>query len=848
MSKSSQRDLPVYAALTIPTVTSFPSLKTLQVSADGQVCFVTKNSAFILTPDHGINFDTSSTVGSLPSGGKDREDPRLAALGLGWFKTMIQHDKITPTRWPEYSQAWGAVSLGSIDLSLSSVAISPSGLGSNGGCVYATLSSNMDVNLWKAGKNYLKGEWSLASRLFSTQVSNVTQTLFAHSAPRDEDKFDIASVLKAQTVCELFPGGLEWTPQADFGISPTPCVDGSLLVLGNRAGSLTFLRYRPGADPQHVQTLPVANKWITQLSFSGWETTVLGTCGGYLAYGVSDGSIGLVRITQTLQEDRDGFLFTPSYDIVITFERGPDLVQEESQCSFAINSLRWIHVPGRNPILVHSNPGRINLWSPPSPVHWAGTRTLFLQTQKTSIDSSAFHPVSGLTYIPKHDRLIVTLLDGSFHVIKNFSFDPAWATRGATDNGGPYEEQLTSEALSGVSRAVFVKTEKEGVDSGDMLRINSAVGYDGDKCFMWVYESARPSDFSYKHDAKHSSMLVVAQMWDDEDDELILGRLVEVLALSKPASACSPFQLLRPFLFHLRNPARLDRLHSRFLEIVHLPEGVQAEDHSTKIIVPHSTLTAVDDGIRAKFRLSLATHLYGWDELFRLRMRLCLGDFAWKHAVNEERRAECGVVAQGLLNAISHRVLRTIVRHLVAAVSLLTAVSDVPFVSRMIVQSLLPGCPADLSEEGRHLSALIQPLMEGRPGILVPAGVQTPSMPSDEIVTKLNETCPACGVEVPLQDITTAVCANGHRWGAYCNILWMSGWLTTCHSIARCSVTTFILSTPWVRTCVGCCRKAFLPPSGERELPEIAKGWVVEELLEAVKKCLFCNSAFVSIL
>ena len=43
-----------------------------------------------------------------------------------------------------------------------------------------------------------------------------------------------------------------------------------------------------------------------------------------------------------------------------------------------------------------------------------------------------------------------------------------------------------------------------------------------------------------------------------------------------------------------------------------------------------------------------------------------------KHAVNEERRAECGVVAQGLLNAISHRVLRTIVRHLVAAVSLLT--------------------------------------------------------------------------------------------------------------------------------------------------------------------------------
>ena len=66
--------------------------------------------------------------------------------------------------------------------------------------------------------------------------------------------------------------------------------------------------------------------------------------------------------------------------------------------------------------------------------------------------------------------------------------------------------------------------------------------------------------------------------------------------------------------------------------------------------------------------------------------------------------------------------------------------------------------------------------------------------------------------------------------------------------LARCSVTTFILSTPWVRTCVGCSRKAFLPPSTHKELPTIAQVWVVEELLEAVHRCLFCNNGFVSIL
>ena len=66
--------------------------------------------------------------------------------------------------------------------------------------------------------------------------------------------------------------------------------------------------------------------------------------------------------------------------------------------------------------------------------------------------------------------------------------------------------------------------------------------------------------------------------------------------------------------------------------------------------------------------------------------------------------------------------------------------------------------------------------------------------------------------------------------------------------LARCAVTTFILSTPWVRTCVGCSRKAFLPPSVHKELPTVAQAWVVEELLEAVHRCLFCNNGFVSIL
>ena len=78
------------------------------------------------------------------------------------------------------------------------------------------------------------------------------------------------------------------------------------------------------------------------------------------------------------------------------------------------------------------------------------------------------------------------------------------------------------------------------------------------------------------------------------------------------------------------------------------------------------------------------------------------------------------------------------------------------FVSRMVVQSLLPGSPPDLSEEGRNLSDLVRHLLVGT-GPLTPLDIEN----------QLNETCPACGVLVPLNDITMAVCGNGHSWRVF---------------------------------------------------------------------------------
>jgi general transcription factor 3C protein 4 len=75
---------------------------------------------------------------------------------------------------------------------------------------------------------------------------------------------------------------------------------------------------------------------------------------------------------------------------------------------------------------------------------------------------------------------------------------------------------------------------------------------------------------------------------------------------------------------------------------------------------------------------------------------------------------------------------------------------DIPFVTRMIIQASLPGCPADLYAEALNLSAKAQEKM---------SAIDSPMLSS------LEELCPACNIPVPFVNITSALCPNGHTWG-----------------------------------------------------------------------------------
>ncbi|OJA09194.1 hypothetical protein AZE42_00702 [Rhizopogon vesiculosus] len=628
----------IYTSLAVPTVISHPSERCLQWSDDGQACITTKAAVHIMTPDPGINFSTPPDIKASP-GDEQGERP------LGWFRTMIELARGHTHLWPSMCQDWGAVTLGSLDLSVRAVTCSPNNLTSRGS------------------------------------------------------------------------QGLSWSTQPDYGITPTPVLDSSLLAMGNRAGSILFLRFNRNIDSEgsvsHIHTELLSDQWITHVSWSPWVTHGIGYCESLLAFSTAKGNVGLVKIVQTLQSNSNVGL-VQEYTTSAVFDVQGPICEADKR---GVTALTW-------PVLVYTKPGLVHLWSwPSSEPTWSGTRTLLLQTQNVCTGSSAISPVSGVSYVLHRDVLILALFDGSFHVIHNLSVEPTWSPLYADDT-------LTSTELSRASRALFAKVTP-GISRMDVNRISGMISYDSQSTLVWIYEQValRPADFSYKHEAKHECMLITAPFWQLNDETVL-------------PSGSAPVHHLRALMLHLRNNARFTALCPRILEIL----SQVPPDQTTSIVLPPWTQGSTDD-LRLQLRKSLTTHLFGWPNLLSLRMRLSIADMCWKLCKDPEMQVQCGQVAQGLLAAISHCVLRIQVRHLRAIAPVVSA-PDIPFVLREVVQSLLPGSPQDLADEAQSLSDTI-----------------TISFAIDPAVTGLHELCPACHAEVPLQDITSATCPNGHTWG-----------------------------------------------------------------------------------
>lgn len=102
-----------------------------------------------------------------------------------------------------------------------------------------------------------------------------------------------------------------------------------------------------------------------------------------------------------------------------------------------------------------------------------------LRTQKVSASTSPFYPITGIEYVEGRDLLLLSLFDGTFHVIHHVSLEPTMT---------PDETEFTSEHMSSLARATFTRTEGGAVTKADMNRISGIVSYDGLSAVGWVHE------------------------------------------------------------------------------------------------------------------------------------------------------------------------------------------------------------------------------------------------------------------------------------------------------------------------------------------------------------------------
>lgn len=802
-------DVTIYTTSNVPAAASHPTLSCLQWTGDGQLLFSTKSSVYILTPDLGLNHrGPSAARAPTYTDGSPHENP------CGWFKTVLELDKRSFYHWPSVSQDWDGLVTGSLDVSIKSVVVSPSFLSADAGCVLAIVSTNLELSLWCSVKNEPVGQW--------TKLQDATPFLRSLAAIHRGSHHE--QTLWAQVLCS------SWSTQPDFGASPAYVSDSSLLALGNKAGSILLLSFtrEQGSSRhlEHIHTVDVSEQWVTHLTWLPWTREGADECTALLVYCTSGGAVGRVKVSRTWRTTAGAWksaLATRVNHLDSPICEADDRV---------VMGLTFVEPRDMKPIVVLLRPGIVQLWNEQNyRSAWSGLRSFQLRRQAISSGSSMFYPPSGLVYSPERDAAVLSLFDGSFHVIYNVSSSPTVTPPiEATE-----QDKLTSSNLSSMSRKVFVEVEGGAVPHVEMNRISGLVSFAGFPIVCWTHERSMSSDFSYKHEARHSSTLVVTKMHPEGGDNVILKMLTEAVSTAKAFSGAAPTHILRPLLFRLGQDGVLTRLHSRLLRVLNSPV---ADDYLELTISPQ--LDDSSGAVYREFSESVTRRLFGSDTLLQLRLMLAIANFCWESSSSPEMRSEYGEVTRYLLSIISHRILRAFVRQIDCVVHLLTR-GDLSFALRVVIQCMLPGTPQELSVEAQTLADKVTssfPASEGVPGGLL-------------------EQCPACGVEIPLADTASAVCSNGHRW-------------------SRCSVTSFILAGTMVRTCLGCARKAFLPGArclrperggdvttsmrapteGTVEDPIMAEdldiehrpGWLVQELLKAVRRCLFCGNNFATLI
>ncbi|KAH7105938.1 putative zinc-finger of transcription factor IIIC complex-domain-containing protein [Auriculariales sp. MPI-PUGE-AT-0066] len=761
----------IYSSVVLPNVATSPGLATVQLTEDGQVLVLTRTSLHILTPTLGFTLDQS---GALKGSGKgSSDDERKTAIN--WLRTQIELP-ISNVLWALESDEFPTAVFSSLESLWHSCCASPSGLSIVDGCLLVTLTSNLELALWEPVKHFAEGEWRL--------MQNITPLLKEHYS---DVKNRNQRALRLQTV------SIAWSPQpAQIQDQSTHLSrSASLLAVASRAGIVTFLRYDPLSNSLACASdTTLSDDWITSLAWSPWSDAGLVKRSAILACARPSGAIELIIVSQETDQ--------ASLAWVLQIERITTDVDElllEDDCQ--ISALRWITTHNQVSVLVFCKPGRVCLFTFATGVaaaRWSGLRTIQLQTQRISVESTAFAPAAGISYIRDRDAVVVALFDGSVHTIHRVSEAPEYIVNGDA-------EGFDSASVSQAVRAAFVRHHSQ-LTSGPKTTVHEAnrttgcVNFADSGHMLWLSEVHRPHAYDYVPDAEKRTSLLLAPLWRLTAEKTFTITIdgIQAVVNTNRELHIPPAGRLRSVLMNLRlslDDSLLRQVVDLLINIARTPETFYDFDPSVQDA--ETLLRAL------KPRFDVNPHLH------QLRLRYFLLTVCSQCTNNSELKS---TIAQALQQVdVDITRIRLAIFLVLIGDKFIEQEHD-QFLARLLVQATRLRCSAQVLDIASRIAT--------RLSVTIPGNV-----------------CPACDEAIVTYDVGNARCARGHVW-------------------AICSVTASILATPHLRTCSVCNRKALLAPSQTHSLNTrdtlllvAARSWLAGALSEASRRCPYCGGLFV---
>ncbi|KAM0786541.1 hypothetical protein ACM66B_001998 [Microbotryomycetes sp. NB124-2] len=810
MAPPAVADASVLSSAHFPYTPLTPTQRTIGYNQDGQLFVLTRGEINVFTPTLGTQVDsTPASSRALPGSSKTCESAGQQASTsklnpfdsqhlIPLFRSVLPVEKKEIVLWAEWVNEMQVATPGMVEPFWQSASWSPSGIGSLGGCVLATLTNNCEVLLFEPSKNSHKGEWA--------ETYDLTSHLIRIALPDENFKENRIYSLQERLivvarVLECQASSLAWSEAVVSAYG-----DFSILAVGYRSGHIALWRRSGRQKVEILQRYRVDERAgsIVNVAWSRWHTiktdddkTLAVAC---LAVADAQGNVWSLEVSQNVTE------IQPSYAV----PESPDQVEQ------AVNQVATLHPrrlcepdsravtqflyfgDSQKPMLAYAKLGVVNVVTMSSAndeghdFDIASNDQVELQTEKTWIGSTSYAPCCGLAYFSAQNAIVATLEEGSVHVI---------GLEGSPHLVQDEDDAHSTAAMSARARDNFERSRPQSKTLRSEQQVKSFklregpcvggfVGLDGRGLVAWHYSISRPDTILYQTNASTPSFLVIWQLAHSEHDVSALRSYVEhVLGGVGQDDASLTRKLLVPLYI-------LDRE----IENEQVLEYIRSLDNAMDVDGPAATQGVIDAPklAAAAFGDSLVRDA----SLDRLRVREALLRFALRH----------GKLAQEQ----QHRVL---VSHTAVARNVAREVA-----SRLA--SILSRASGKL--QARELAIL------GR--ISLASAALPPINPTDEMLLPpdalvsaflQDESCPACSGAVPLVNIRDASCGNGHKW-------------------ERCSITFSVISSTNVRTCVSCERKALgqLPStSSSADDPD----GVVNAILRAATSCLYCGGSWMRI-